>query len=509
MLNSLILQLKQFPEYFLALKAALVVLLVGLPLYLGLRFFLYRRKLSISIGVTLNFIGTFILFAGLAFLQASPLSVYLPAAAMSAYLFMTCIAAALGAVAFIDVFLVRYYLMQVKRVYVSPPLRVVIKISVFVVTLLPILRYVLHFNPLALVAIPTIATAAIAFALQDTLKTFIAGVGLGQMIRLGEWIAYDGKEGRVVDINWARTVIENAEGQRVYIPNSALQTHMFMNFTSGNPANRQALKVGASYDVPPARVKEVLKQCAATTPGVAASPLPASAVMEYADSAVIYGLFYWIEDYARRAQIQDDVSTRVWYAFRREGIEIPYPKRTMQLQRTSDPGKKLQETVKRKLKIWNLADAFLGDEMDELSRATRCKLFAPGEIIVKKGASGDSVFCIVSGEAEVYLFPEAAQPIAVLGPRDTFGEMSFLTGAPRAATIVAKTALEVLEIDNPALQVILARRPELSERLAEVVHKRQEALAAATAQRHDTSPSSNIAPKETLSRQIRDFFGLS
>src|SRR4029077_13564094 len=125
-------------------------------------------------------------------------------------------------VSLIDVFFVQHYLTNMKHVYISPPLQTVIKLGVFCVALLPILRFVLHFNPLALVAIPTIATAGVALAMQDTLKTFIAGVGLGHIIRLGQWIAFQDKEGRVVDINWARTVIQTAEGNHVFIPNSLL-----------------------------------------------------------------------------------------------------------------------------------------------------------------------------------------------------------------------------------------------------------------------------------------------
>src|SRR5688500_12176108 len=133
MLEQIVQQLKAFPEYVLALKGSLSILLAGLPIYLGLWYFLYRRKLTISLGVTFNFIGAFVLFAGLAFLLASPLSVHLPDIVVKAYLFMTCVVAAMGVVSLIDIFFLRYYLTQLKRVYISPPLRAVIKIVIFVV----------------------------------------------------------------------------------------------------------------------------------------------------------------------------------------------------------------------------------------------------------------------------------------------------------------------------------------------------------------------------------------
>ena len=332
MLTELLHQLKEFPEYFLALKGALAVLAMGLPIYAGMRYFLYRRRLAMSLGMTLNFFSTFILFAGLAFLLASPLASYLPPQAVTAYLFLTCIAAAYSAVSLIDVFLLRHYLIQVKRIYISPPLAIVIKFSVFCLALLPILRFVLHFNPLAVVAIPTIATAAIAFALQDTFKAFIAGIGLGHVIRLGEWISFQNKVGRVVDISWARTIIDTTDGQRVYIPNTLLLSGVFSNFTAGNPANQVLLKVSAAYEVAPGRVKTTLLQCLESVPGVTPTHPAQACLLEYADSGIVYGLYYWIEDYTKLLQIQDDVATRVWHAFQKEGISIPYPTRTVRLE---------------------------------------------------------------------------------------------------------------------------------------------------------------------------------
>jgi small-conductance mechanosensitive channel len=288
---------------------------------------------------------------------------------MRAYLFITCLLMALTLVSLVDLFLVEHYLKHVKNVYVSPPLQTIIKLTLFIAALLPILHFVLRFNPLALVAIPTIASAGIAFALQDTLKAFIAGVGLGKIMRLNEWIAFQGTEGRVIDLNWARTTIETIDGQRVYIPNNLLLSGVFINYTTGNPANRQSFKVSASYDASPARVKEALLQCARFVPGIAQDPPPQAALIEYSDSGILYGLFYWLVDYTQKQRVQDDVATRIWYAFRREGITIPYPTRTVQIQRTADAGQSLSG-IKESLQRWNLAEAFYAEELQELSRWT-------------------------------------------------------------------------------------------------------------------------------------------
>jgi small-conductance mechanosensitive channel len=332
MLSQILKQLRNVPEYLIALKAALAILASGLPIYAGIWYFTHKRHLKAHWAFTFNFVGAIALCAGLAFLLASPLAGLIHPTLLQAYLFITCIVTSLSVVAFFDLFLVQHYISNVKRIYISPPLRTIIKMSVFCLALLPILHYVLHFNPLTLVAIPTIATAGLALALQDTLKTFIAGVALGKIIRLGEWIRYQEEEGCVVDVNWARTVLRTLEGNYVFIPNTQLQTGVFTNFTTNQQASRILFKVGASYDSSPAKVKQVLLDCISGTAGISASLKPSVYVLEYASSAITYGVYYWLEDYAQKLAVQDDIATRIWNAFSREKIEIPFPTRTIHLR---------------------------------------------------------------------------------------------------------------------------------------------------------------------------------
>lgn len=501
-------QVREVPEYILALKGAVAVLVMGLPIYAGLRYFLHRRRLKASSSLTVGFVGVFLLYAGLAFLLASPLAGHIHGLILKAYLFLTCLLTALTIVEIIDLFMVQHYLVRVQKTYVSPPLRTVIKLSIFCLALLPILRFVLHFNPLALVAIPTIASAGIAFALQDTLKAFIAGVGLGNMIRLGEWIAFQDKEGRVVDINWARTTLETLDGQRIYIPNNLLLSGVFLNYTTGNPSNRQIFQISASYDANPSEVKNVLLQCAHDVSGIASSPPPQSVLLQYADSGIVYGLYYWVNEYSRRDQVRDEVSTRAWFAFRRAGIGIPYPTRSLFVQKGTAQSGKPRSNIEDALQQWTLAEAFYFEELKELSQWTKSQLYAPGEVIVRQGDVGQSLFTIVSGKVGIFAGPASDRPVASLGPREIFGEMSLLTGEPRAATVKAETYVELLEIGKNGLQKVIARRPELSDRLAELVSRRQAALAALPAT-DQPGPSASAPADPSLARRIRQFFGLA
>jgi len=508
LINLLLHQLRTVPEYFIALKGAVAVLAMGLPIYAGLRYFLYRRRLKASLGLTLGTLSIFILFAVMTFVVSSPLAALIRHHhIMRAYLFLTCLLTALTIVEIIDLFLIQHYLSHVKKMYVSPPLRTIIKLTIFCVSILPILHFVLHFNPLALVAIPTIASAGVAFALQDTLKAFIAGVGLGNIIRLGEWISFQDKEGRVIDLNWARTTLETVDGQRVYIPNNLLLSGAFLNYTTGNPSNRQSFKVSASYEASPARVKEALLNCARFVPGVAQNPPPQTALLEYSDSGILYGLFYWLVDYAQKQPVQDDVATRIWYAFRREGIAIPYPMRTVQIQKTAESAADSPQQIQDSLHQWNLAEAFYAEELQELSRWTRPCSYAPGEVIVHQGDEGHSLFVMVKGSVDILVAPNSDRPVATLGPREIFGEMSLLTGEARSATVRAKSAVELLEIQKAGLQKVIAKRPELSDRLAELVVKRRSDLVSLPPSGAAGGPDPES--DRSLSTKIRHFFGLA
>ena len=71
-------------------------------------------------------------------------------------------------------------------------------------------------------------------------------------------------------------------------------------------------------------------------------------------------------------------------------------------------------------------------EMEEISFETGATIFSQGE-------QGDAFYLIQSGAVQVLLESggDKSEVVAILGPRDWFGEMALLTGEPRSATIRA------------------------------------------------------------------------
>jgi tetratricopeptide (TPR) repeat protein len=115
------------------------------------------------------------------------------------------------------------------------------------------------------------------------------------------------------------------------------------------------------------------------------------------------------------------------------------------------------------------------DEVQYLIYKTDSHTFSPGQLILEEGDSGDSVFFIKSGHAKVisHILGKEIE-LATLSPGDVFGEVAFLTGRPRTASVSALEKLEVIEFKKLLLEEIFERYPSTLEKLHDFYHCRIE-----------------------------------
>lgn len=93
----------------------------------------------------------------------------------------------------------------------------------------------------------------------------------------------------------------------------------------------------------------------------------------------------------------------------------------------------------------------------------------PGTVLCQEGAPGDAMFLIVEGDAEILKGP---QKMTVLGPGEMFGEMALLTGEDRSATVIARTPMELYELDKVDFDAMLTRSPQLASGLSRILARR-------------------------------------
>ena len=412
-----------------------------------------------------------------------------------------------------DLLLVEDYLIAKKGIYIPELLRLLLLFTGLAALALVLLRTVMGINVVALVAIPTAATAVIGFALQDTLKRFFAGLMLGKLIRVGDWVCVAGKEGRVLKVDLGHVTILTRDDDQVTIPNNVVVQQDILNYSKPTTNHARTTLVEAAYGAPPTQVQAILIEAAKAVPGVLPEPGPEAFVVAFKDSAVQYRLKFWIKDYARMQDVEGQVLAYVWYAFQRHGIEIPYPQRTIHMTKAPDETSLQASKRERILKALRRIEflSILGpEELDVVAGEAKIQIYLPGEVVVRQGDEGTEFFFILEGDAEVRREEgKTGATVAALNPVQFFGEMALLTGEPRSATIVAQTRLEVLVISKEALARPIMINPVLAERIGGILAERkakmathQDLAAHRGEQAHDIA-----AQTKTLGSRIRKFFG--
>lgn len=105
-------------------------------------------------------------------------------------------------------------------------------------------------------------------------------------------------------------------------------------------------------------------------------------------------------------------------------------------------------------------------EARELVGSIKSQLFSPGQRIIEEGDSGDSIFLIKSGQADVVAHILGKEiELATLSVGDVFGEVAFLTGRPRTASVIAIDKLEVIEFDRVILEEMFEKYPDILKKI--------------------------------------------
>lgn len=114
--------------------------------------------------------------------------------------------------------------------------------------------------------------------------------------------------------------------------------------------------------------------------------------------------------------------------------------------------------------------------MSDLLATAVPRKWPEGSVLLARGEAVDRLFVITNGEAEIYdeAHPRLPEP---LGMGETFGEIAFMSDARSSYAVRAKTDVEVVSLDRPALAELLRRQPQLSLHLSALTAKRTKAPA--------------------------------
>ena len=181
---------------------------------------------------------------------------------------------------------------------------------------------------------------AIGFGLQKTFGNLIAGIILlmDKSIKPGDVIAVTdmaGQEsfGQIRKIG-VRAVSVTTRDQREYlIPNENLMVNQVENWSYSSKNVRMQVYVGVSYEADMELAEKLMLEAAVDAPRVLKAPPPTVWMSEYGDSSVNFVIHCWIQDPEDGVgNVRSAVLKRLWWLFKENDIEIPFPQRDLNLR---------------------------------------------------------------------------------------------------------------------------------------------------------------------------------
>ncbi len=186
----------------------------------------------------------------------------------------------------------------------------------------------------AVLAASAVLAVGIGFGLQNIAQNFVSGLILliERPVRHGDFVKVGGTLGTVDDIGLRATHIITRDEVTIIVPNSALVTAEVINHSRPTTNLRIRVAVGVAYGSDTARVKSVLLEVAKNEPRVLDEPAPEVRLEDFGDSALGFALLCWIAHARDDLRIGSALRFAIDAAFRREGIEIPFPTRDLRIR---------------------------------------------------------------------------------------------------------------------------------------------------------------------------------
>jgi small-conductance mechanosensitive channel len=186
----------------------------------------------------------------------------------------------------------------------------------------------------ALAGLGAILAVGIGFGLQNITQNFVSGLILllERPVKKGDFVVVGETSGAVRDIRARATVVTTLDNVEIIVPNGQFITEQVTNETFTDRRVRARVAVGVAYGSDTERVRELLLEVASSHAQVLEDPPADVQFTDFGDSSLDFALVFWVPDALFRPRVASDLRFAIDAAFRREGIEIPFPQRDLHLR---------------------------------------------------------------------------------------------------------------------------------------------------------------------------------
>ena len=181
---------------------------------------------------------------------------------------------------------------------------------------------------------------AVALALQDTLTNLFAGLNIlmSNQTKVGDYIKLQtGEEGSVADMNWRSTAIRQNSDNMLVVPYHLIATSTITNFALPKTECSIIVPVGVGYESDLDQVEkntiEVAQEVLNDTAGAVSDFAPYIRYNAFGDSSINFNVYLRISNVVDQPLIRHEFIKRLHVRYRQEGIDIPFPVRTIKIER--------------------------------------------------------------------------------------------------------------------------------------------------------------------------------
>lgn len=206
-----------------------------------------------------------------------------------------------------------------------------------------VLSFILGMNMIGInVSVLLGASAAllvgIGLGLQSIFSDFVSGIVLllDSSVKIGDIIEFDKLVCQVNEINLRTTTVLTRDDKYIIVPNSMLTKNSLNNWTHSRKNSRFDINIRAAYHCDVRQVIDVLKKTTESHPGVSAHPEPFVRLIEYAESALIFDVYFFTSDVFRVENLKSDLRIKYYEAFQEAGIQLPFPQRVVHLKQENN-----------------------------------------------------------------------------------------------------------------------------------------------------------------------------
>lgn len=355
-----------------------------------------------------------------------------------------------------------------------------VSFSIYLMTSFAIMGFVYDQKLTSLLATSGVIAMIVGLAIQINISNIFSGIAINieQPFRVGDWVSIGAfEEGKVIDITWRSTRIMSRAGSILSIPNSLASESPIHNFDYPDDSFWLRFTVHVHPSHHPQRVQKIIKDAVLSSHVVQKVPEPYVVFRGVNEWSAGYLVYCSVRDYTWKLMHEEAVWIRIWIHLNRAGITPAIQQQDIYLFKgVKERGEEIATKPMIVLEEVEIFRPLSKEAKTYLSERIKKHHFSMGNIIVRQGDQGSSLFIIVEGVVGVKVQGKETNDsveVARLGAGNFFGEMALLTGEERTATVTAITDVFLFEITKEDIAGLITQQPEVSEMLTKILTQRQ------------------------------------